>query len=133
MWAPHLYFPWSGGVAQTIEPDLRWFFDSIDASAGNGRIERKAFEVASYGRQLGLITEVLLDSTRRAGTLSSEGEASRKRLEQIQARIERIKEDDAISSTIEIEEKLAQLRKGHPQEFASLKPRLLQIINEQID
>ncbi|MBA5636695.1 hypothetical protein H3H37_06465 [Duganella sp. LX20W] len=58
-WAPQLHFPWSGGVAQQIELDR--FFDAIPPEAGDGKIERKAFDVASYGRQLGWISEVLLD------------------------------------------------------------------------
>ena len=65
LWAPQLQLPFSGDVAQRIEPRTQWFFDGIDASAGDGRIERRAFEVASYGRQLGLLAEVLVEATRR--------------------------------------------------------------------
>ena len=76
LWAPQIYFPWSGSVAQKIEPSTSWFFDAIDPSAGDGRIERRACEIASYGRQLGLITEVLLDSTKEHGALSRSAEES---------------------------------------------------------
>ena len=55
LYAPQLYFPWSGSVAQQIEPNVDWFFDSINAAAGDGKIERKAFDKASYGTQLGLL------------------------------------------------------------------------------
>jgi hypothetical protein len=40
-------------VAQRIEPNANWFFDSISGQAGNAKMEKKDFEVASYGRQLG--------------------------------------------------------------------------------
>jgi hypothetical protein len=53
IWAPQLHFPWSGGVAQRIEPNANWFFDSISGQPGNAKIEKKAFGVASYGKQLG--------------------------------------------------------------------------------
>ena len=60
-WAPQLHLPWSGNVAQRIDPNTRWFFQGIDPSAGDADIEEKAFSVASYGRQLGLITEILIE------------------------------------------------------------------------
>lgn len=59
-WAPQVHFPWSGAVSQNIEPNTTWFSSLIKPGAGNAQIERRAFEVASYGRQFGLITEVLL-------------------------------------------------------------------------
>jgi hypothetical protein len=42
-------------LSATIDfsPNANWFFDAIPAQAGNAKIEQKAFEVASYGRQLG--------------------------------------------------------------------------------
>ena len=61
-WAPQLYFPWSGSVIQDIDPETTWFPATLTARAGNGRIEKRALnDVASYGRQLGLITEVLIE------------------------------------------------------------------------
>jgi hypothetical protein len=41
-WAPQLHFPWSGNVAQRIEPTTRWFFQGIDPSAGDADIEENA-------------------------------------------------------------------------------------------
>lgn len=56
IWAPqwHLHFPFSGSVAQDIDPDVNWFFAGIRPQAGNKEIERKAFDIASYGRATGL-------------------------------------------------------------------------------
>jgi hypothetical protein len=48
-----VHFPWIGGDAQRIEPNANWFFDAIPAQVGNAKIEQKAFEIASYNRQLG--------------------------------------------------------------------------------
>ena len=60
-WAPQVHLPWSGDVAQRIAPATHWFFQGIQPGAGHPRIEEEAFDVASYGKQLGLITELLLD------------------------------------------------------------------------
>lgn len=59
-WAPQHHYPLSGGVAQQF--DLERFFAAIPSSAGNGGIEQRAFEIASYGRQIGWLTEVMLQS-----------------------------------------------------------------------
>ncbi|MFO1435603.1 MAG: hypothetical protein U1F34_04305 [Gammaproteobacteria bacterium] len=131
LWAPQLYFPWSGSVAQKIEPNTSWFFDAIDPRAGNGQIERKACEIASYGRQLGLITEVLLESTNEHGSLSSNAEKSRQRLVDIQARIERVKDEEAYSTAADFEERLVQLRNRNPEEFALLTSRLQRLISNK--
>ena len=64
-WAPVLHFPWSGEVVQDIRPQTDWFFGQIAAGTGDGQIEKRIFEeVASYGKQLGVITDVLLEQTR---------------------------------------------------------------------
>ena len=62
-WAPQVHLPWSGDVAQRIDPTTHWFFQGIRPGAGHARIEEQAFDVASYGKQLGLISELLLDLT----------------------------------------------------------------------
>jgi hypothetical protein len=59
-WSPQYFLPWSGSVKQDIELDR--FFNAIPPSAGDGRIEEAAFKRASYGSQLGWLTEVLLET-----------------------------------------------------------------------
>ena len=59
-WSPHFFLPWSGSVRQDIELDR--FFNAIPRAAGDGVIEQAAFKRASYGSQLGWITEVLLEA-----------------------------------------------------------------------
>lgn len=52
-------FPLSGNVNQRIEPD--WFFATIGPEVGDSEIEKEVFlKVASYGKQIGMITEVLV-------------------------------------------------------------------------
>lgn len=92
-WSPQFHFPLSGSVAQQIDPDL--FFGAIPPWAGDGAMERKAFEVASYGRQLGLITELLLDLAAQQPPATPAGSEARARLAEIQARIEALKTADA--------------------------------------
>jgi hypothetical protein len=87
LFAPQVHLPWSGSVAQHIAPDTDWFFAGIPAAAGDARIERQAFEVASYGRQLGLLTEVLLDLAAQTPPRSAQARASLGRLHAIRAEI----------------------------------------------
>ncbi|KQW90046.1 hypothetical protein ASC94_20065 [Massilia sp. Root418] len=58
--SPQFFLPWSGSVRQDIELDR--FFSAIPRSAGDGGVEEAAFKRASYGSQLGWITEVLLET-----------------------------------------------------------------------
>jgi hypothetical protein len=88
---PAIHFPFSGAVAQRIEPNTNWFFDAIRPWAGNGRIEQQAFDVASYGRQLGLITDLLLDLASQQDAQTPQGKEALLRLAEIRARIEALK------------------------------------------
>ncbi len=124
IWAPQVQFPWSGDVAQRIEPDTRWFFGGIAPAAGVAEVERKAFEVASYGRQLGLITEVLLEMAQREAPATAAARESLRRLREIHARIERIKDDDVAASAQLIAEQAQRLRQRSPAQFEALVARL---------
>lgn len=128
IWTPHLNYPWSGGVAQRIEPNTNWFFDAIPDHAGNGRIEKKAFDVASYGRQLGLLIEVLIEVAEKQSSLSPESATSLSRLKDVNARIEEIKREQDIYTSEEIENKIIELKKNNPDKFRELQSRLLQIL-----
>ncbi len=59
-WAPQYHYPWSGAVKQDIAPDITAFFNAIAPSAGDGRVEKAIFEVASYGKQIGVLSDVVL-------------------------------------------------------------------------
>jgi hypothetical protein len=123
-WAPQLTMPFGGSVAQRIEPDTQWFFNGIPPTAGDPAIERKAFDVASYGRQLGLITEVLVDLAGQTPPKGAKGQKSLKRLREIQARIEQVKEQDAMDALEQIDALLARLKKAHPERLAAARQRI---------
>jgi hypothetical protein len=91
---PVIHYPFSGAVAQRIEPNTNWFFDSIRPWAGNGQIEQQAFDIASYGRQLGLITDLLLDLAAQQPPDTPQGLEAQARLAEIRARIEALKNEN---------------------------------------
>jgi len=124
VFAPQWQLPFSGSVAQRIEPQTHWFFDGIDASSGDGRIERQAFEVATYGRQLGLLTEVLMDLAEQAPPQSESAAKSLKRLKTIQVEIEKIKAKDAATMVRDVELALLRLQQHHPAEYEQLGERM---------
>ncbi len=123
-WAPHLHFPLSGDIAQRIQPTANWFFESIPPTAGDSRIEQKAFDVASYGRQLGLITEVLLDLADTHELRTDEVRKSRDRLRDISKRIAALKDVDASAQWDEIQQRIETFKRTHRKEFESRKPDL---------
>ena len=88
--SPHYEFPLSGNVNQDFIMEL--FFGSIKSSAGDGHVEKKAFNTASYGRQLGLILEVLLHLSGSKIVSKDEANSSRKRLEKIYKDVDDIKQ-----------------------------------------
>lgn len=56
LWAPY-YAPLSGQVQQAFTLDA--FFGSIAPASGDGNIERAVFNYASYGRQIGTLSDVV--------------------------------------------------------------------------
>ena len=90
LWAPQVHWPFSGDVAQDIAPDTRWFFNAIPPEAGVGRLEQKIFETHSYGRQLGVLTAVLLDLAER--TAAPQDAQAQQRLEALKAMCEEIEQ-----------------------------------------
>jgi hypothetical protein len=114
MFAPQVHFPWSGSVAQHIAPDTHWFFSGIRPGAGDARIEEQAFAVASYGKQLGLITDVLLELAAQSPQASAAAQDSIAKLERIRAEIERIKgaEYERVAQSLAEQVRAVQQRGG---------------------
>jgi hypothetical protein len=90
-WAPQFHFPFSGSVAQRIEPDTNWFFAGIRPEAGNGEVEKEIFDTASYGRQLGLVNEVLLAMAGSKEVSKEQAAESLQRLEKVYCEVEAVK------------------------------------------
>jgi hypothetical protein len=117
-WAPQFHFPWSGDVAQDVDPDV--YFGNMPPSAGNGRVERRAAQVASYGRQIGLLTEAVLAQSQLGTVTAEKGNKALTRLEEIRSKIEVIKVEEAHVLANSLAQQLDQLRLQHPKEFARL-------------
>jgi len=90
-WSPQYHFPFSGSVAQRIEPDTNWFFAGIRPEAGNAEVEKEIFDVATYGRQLGLINEVLLAMAGSKQVPQEQATESLQRLEEVYCEVETVK------------------------------------------
>ena len=123
-WAPQFHLPWSGDVAQRVEPTTHWFFQGIQPWAGNARIEEKAFGVASYGKQLGLITEVLISLAEQQGNATPQAAESLAKLKAIAREIEAIKDADYEQTAIDLEAQLEALRRRGGPRHAELSERL---------
>ena len=124
-WAPQIHFPWSGSVAQQIDPDIGWFFGAIRPGAGDAAVEREAFEVASYGKQLGLISEALLGLSGRSPVTAEQAALALDRLEEIRKKIESLKDEKAVTSTVDsLSAQLEALRLRQPAAFERLATQL---------
>lgn len=124
-WAPQVHLPWSGDVAQRIAPTTHWFFQGIRPGAGHARIEEEAFDVVSYGKQLGLITELLLDLSRRsAGEPSPQAVEAQGKLVEIARQIEAIKSREYARDAAELERQLREAQRRGGVEFERLAARL---------
>ena len=120
LWAPRVEFPWSGDVVQDIEPNTSWFFAGIKPAAGNARIEERAFAVATYGKQLGLITELLVSLAEKQTALDPEVAATLQELKRIQAEIERIKDNEYEKELEDIQARINTIRKRRPVQTKAL-------------
>lgn len=125
-WAPQFHFPFSGSVAQRIEPDTDWFFAGIRPEAGNGDLEQQIFDVASYGRQLGLITEVLLAQA-SPGTLAPDKAAkSLADLRGVYREVEDVKRRNCDKLSRSAMAVLEKLQASNPAELARVLTRFSQ-------
>ena len=110
LWAPQLRLPFSGDVAQDIEPRLDWFFAGIKPQAGNGRIEARAFDVASYGDQLGAITKLLIELAERQPAEVQAVSQPLQELRSIRDRIQAIKDEEGERELAVLETRVKRLR-----------------------
>jgi hypothetical protein len=122
-WAPQFHFPFSGAVAQRIEPDTNWFFGGIHPEAGNGDIEKQIFDVASYGRQLGWITEVLLARSANGAVAPETADRALTQLEGIYRESQAIKTRNADQLAQSAVDVLAKLQALYPAQFAQVMAR----------
>jgi len=89
--ATKVRFPLSGAVEQDLSTDA--FFEGIKPGAGVPAIEKRVFEQASYGKQLGWLTDVLIAAMGEHTSLPPEAHAALEKLKNLQARAKRIKDE----------------------------------------
>src|SRR5438045_3730709 len=104
MWPFNLFAP--GNLNQPILPG--WSFGNVSVNyAGNADIEKDVVEkVASYGKQLGIITDVVLEL---AGDKPPKGEDPLAQLRDIAAKVRKVKEEHRRSLTEEASDAMAKL------------------------
>lgn len=124
VWAPQLRFPFSGDVTQDIEPSVSAFFKSIRPDAGNARIEERAFAVASYGKQLGLLTDLLIEVAQRALPDKGSSDTTLRELERIRDEIENIKRAEYEAEAVALEAQVEAIAARGGPRAAQLARRL---------
>lgn len=123
LWNPQYYFPFSGTLSQEVAPDTRWFFGAIPAAAGDGQVEKEVFEANSYGRQIGVLSDVLMSIAEPASMTPAEAKCALERFQtiyqevnQIKARYKKRKSETAIDL-------LEQIRAADPLELKRIMGR----------
>jgi hypothetical protein len=108
--------PWSGDVAQRITAP--WFSPSLTVNyAGNPAVEdRVVTEVASYGKQLGWLTEIVIALAERQ-TLPEE---TLRRLEKATKDIDAIKKQVRASAVEAANNALDRLERDDPAQYDKL-------------
>ena len=89
--ATKVRFPLSGAVEQDLTTDT--FFEGIKPGAGVPGIEKRVFEQASYGKQLGWLTDLLLGTIGENTPLPAEARDALEKLKKLQAKAKRIKDE----------------------------------------
>jgi len=89
IYAPQISWPLSGAVTQDLTPEA--FFRGIKPGAGVPAIEQEVFEQASYGKQLGWLTDVLVEAIDAKALQSADAKASLADLKNLHDKVERIK------------------------------------------
>ena len=113
MWPGFGKLPLSGDVAQAIAPLTNWFSPTIEMNfAGDRRIEADVVSnVASYGKQLGMLTDAVLALSKV--TKDGGGEAVA-RLAELAGRIEACKKRYNSGLEQQAREALERLQKADP-------------------
>jgi hypothetical protein len=131
-WAPQFHFPFGGSVAQQIEPNTNWFFCAIRPEAGDAVVEQQAFGIASYGKQLGLITDLLLDLAEQSDLSTRKGQKALADLRLIRSKIEALKDERLDSLATEVETKVAHISKRSRVKARALNESLARQLDDDL-
>ena len=119
IFAPQSFWPLSGAVDVTTDA----FFRGIQPGAGVPAIEKRAFEQASYGKQLGWLTDVVVEALAPKTLKSAEARGSLASLKDLHAKIETIKSEHRQTRTDAAIALLDQMRTDSPEELKRLLAR----------
>ncbi|MDP2015421.1 hypothetical protein [Hydrogenophaga sp.] len=128
-WAPQIHFPWSGAVSQNIEPRTAWFTDHIPVEAGNASIEAKVTELASYGKQLGMITEALIGIAEQSRPTDRKTKDAIGRLKDLQTSIDTIKEQEYRCTAERLVKEIQELKRRGGPEYQGIAEALLPLLS----
>ena len=108
--------PLSGDVTQDINPVTSWLSPQFEFNfAGNRQLESKVVsQVASYGKQLGVVTDALVELAQ-----GEQGEALKK-LQQMQADIEQLKQQHQQQLLAQVKSGLGELQRKDPEALKQL-------------
>jgi len=115
-WWGLLKAPWSGDVTQDIAADTRWLSPQFELNfSGNRKIEAEVVaEVASYGKQLGALSEAVLEIAQ-----GEPGDAV-ERLKRLAAQVEGVKRKHRDRLEQRLRDDLDQLKQQDPEALERL-------------
>ncbi|NVD96765.1 hypothetical protein [Massilia sp. BJB1822] len=127
-WNPQLNLPLSGHVAQQF--DLRQLLRTLPSHAGDGAVEGDIVsDVASYGKQIGWLTDVLLDEVKEIREKTAEKDSALESLRITREKIEEIKKRYNPTAA-SIYKDVQDLQRRDGQEFQQLRKQLLEILQQ---
>jgi len=115
-WAPEFHYPFET-YNQDIAPKTNWFSDTINPEAGDADMEKKIVDKASYGRQLGLIMEVLLSMQKGDIVDKKKAAESLERLKKIYTDIGEVKQKTSVEKAETIIEFMKKLQNIDTEQF----------------
>ncbi len=116
------YWPLSGAVKENISPET-FFGAMIQPGAGDPELERQAFELASYGKQLGWLTDVVVAATRPEALGSDEARRSFESLRTLHDQIGELKKVHHQTRSAQAIALLDRLQAESPQELQRVLAR----------
>jgi hypothetical protein len=118
IYAPQISWPLSGAVTEAISTDA--FFRGIKPGAGVPAIEQQVFDQASYGKQLGWLTDVLVEAIDPATLHTADAQASLVNLKKLRAKVDQIKNEHRQDRTDAAIALLDQIQADSPEELGRL-------------
>lgn len=115
-WLNMFRAPLSGDVSQDYRPVTSWWSPQLEFNfAGDQKVEAEVVRsVASYGKQLGILTEAVLALAKD----SNSPEVAR--LQQLAEEVGAVKKRRSSESAISLKQRLQELRDQDPEEFKRL-------------